>query len=100
MSSETGLPLYKVISSEKFKRTLKNLKKSYKSDRSQSKFIDRISEIIEFVTENPRTQKLNNFEEPLPKGIEIGQWHFRKLTFSVPEYKGAKGGREINVPDK
>jgi mRNA-degrading endonuclease RelE of RelBE toxin-antitoxin system len=91
MNLESGLSAYKVIPTDKFQRTIKNLKKSYKSERSQSAFVDCISSIITTLSKNPRSDELNTFQEPLPKGIQLAAWEFRKLIFSMPDYQGAKG---------
>lgn len=89
MNSENGSPVFRVIASHKFTRTVKNLKKGYKSKRSEQEFVDCIAGIVEFLTQDPRPD--SSRLEPLPKGVDILNWEFRKLMFALPERSGASG---------
>jgi hypothetical protein len=79
----------------KFERTTKNLKKSFKSKRQEQQFVDRLTEIIRSLVQEPRDP--NSRLEPIPKGVLIPEgWEFRKLVFDVPGTAGAAGeGRLI-----
>lgn len=95
MNLESGLRVFEIQLSPKFERTVKSLKKSFKSKRQEQQFIERVTEIIRSLAEEPRDP--NSRLEPIPKGISIPEgWEFRKLVFDVPGTSGAAGeGRLI-----
>ena len=89
MSSENGSPVFKIIASDKFTRTAKSLKKGYKSKRSEQEFVDCVAGIVEALTQDPRPD--SSRLEPLPKGVDISDWEFRKLMFDLAGRSGASG---------
>lgn len=89
MNLENGSPNYKVAASAKFTRTIKILKKSYKSKREATAFVDCIGTIVETLTQQPRPD--GSRLEPWPVNLQYPEWEFRKLVFPVPGRKGASG---------
>lgn len=87
MSSENGSPVFKIIAADKFTRTAKSLKKGYKSKRSEQEFVNCVAGIVESLTKDARPD--SSRLEPVPKGVNILDWEFRKLMFTLPERSGA-----------
>ncbi|MEM9006862.1 MAG: hypothetical protein AAGE59_25460 [Cyanobacteria bacterium P01_F01_bin.86] len=90
MTSENGSARYRLVPSDKFARSLKTLKKSYKSKREAQTFADVIGDIVEVLTHQPRPD--SSRLEPWPANLTSpDDWEFRKLVFLVPGRKGASG---------
>jgi hypothetical protein len=100
MNLENGSPTYKILLCEKFKRSIKLLKKSYKGQRSQQEFIDYVGVLITNLTQSPKPE--SSRLEPIPKGTALPEpYEFRKLTFPVPGKAGASGeGRLMYLLDE
>lgn len=94
MNSENGSPIYDVSLSSKFVRSIKLLKKKYKSKRETKTFVDAISTIIDNLSHNP--QPKDSRREPWPSNLSYTDWKLCKLAFSLPRRDGAVGqGRLI-----
>jgi mRNA-degrading endonuclease RelE of RelBE toxin-antitoxin system len=79
----TGSILFSIEESEKFKRSLKKLKKFHGNT-----FVERVLNILEDLMEDP--YPLNSRQEPLPGKMNLQPgWTFHKLDFSFS--KGASG---------
>jgi len=87
--------MFEVQPLAKFERSVKVLKKGFKSKRQQQQFVDAVIALIRALVQEPRHP--DSRLEPIPKGLSVPNvWEFRKLAFDVPGTAGAAGeGRLI-----
>jgi hypothetical protein len=80
---------YKIIPSGKFERSVKALKKAYKSSRDADAFAGVVTNIVHGLTLHPRP--VDSRLEPWPANLRADDWEFRKLMFILPGRRGASG---------
>ena len=95
MGLANGCLMFEVQPLAKFERSVKVLKKGFKSKRQQQQFVDAVIALIRALVQEPRHP--DSRLEPIPKGLSVPNvWEFRKLAFDVPGTAGAAGeGRLI-----
>ena len=82
--------MFKVQPTSKFERSVKVLKKSFKSKRQEQTFVDCVTAIVGSLVQEPRDP--DSRLEPIPKGLDLSEnCEFRKLVFQVPGKSGAAG---------
>ena len=80
---------YRVIASGKFERSVKALKKDYKSSRDADAFLGVVTNIVHGLTLHPRPE--DSRLESWPANLRSNDWEFRKLVFTLPGRRGASG---------
>jgi hypothetical protein len=89
---------YRVVPSGKFERTVKSLKKGYKSKQDAQTFVGVVTNIVQGLTITPRPD--SSRLESWPSNLRSDEWEFRKLVFILPGRKGASGeGRLMYLID-
>jgi hypothetical protein len=90
MSLENGSPIFRVDPLPRFERSLKALKKGFKSKRQEQQFVEAVMLLLQGLVQEPR--HLDSRLETIPKGIGLSDGiEFRKLRFEVPGTSGAAG---------
>ena len=84
--------------SSKFERSIKLLKKSYKSKQDAQTFVAVVTNIVQGLVIEPRPE--NSRLETWPSNLRSDDQEFRKLVFILPGRKGASGeGRLMYLID-
>jgi mRNA-degrading endonuclease YafQ of YafQ-DinJ toxin-antitoxin module len=87
----SGLPVFRINPSDKFKRSYKELlKRHYKGDKAKVAFQDCVAQIVKDLSNNPSVD--GSFLEPWPGSLgKPEEWEFRKYYFDMPSLRGASG---------
>jgi hypothetical protein len=90
MSLENGSPIFRVDPLPRFERSLKALKKGFKSKRQEQQFVEAVMLLLQGLVQEPRHP--DSRLEAIPEGIGLSDgFEFRKLRFEVPGTSGAAG---------
>ncbi|NJK69446.1 MAG: hypothetical protein HC789_10660 [Microcoleus sp. CSU_2_2] len=93
--------MFRINSSNKFKRSYKELlKRYYKGEKAKKVFQDCIAQIVKNLSSNPFLP--NSFAEGWPGSLSKSEeWEFRKYYFDMPNLRGAAGqGRLMYLVDR